>query len=368
MKAARRDDAAGRRIRSRRGGLALSSLLTALALALACGNPESLGISALSVVSPGVVNDPSNKSLRFDLLEFGLSRFCVEMLRRGAPIKLSDHEPVLGRFFADGCQTQVIDQADRQSVVVRYSGKGYAWTNLTERLGFSSTGLIEYAADFQQQGDDMYIYFRPRNVGSTSFQTLLVESTLAQVGISLSGTNVEALGGDIITRQLQRGFTVIRHEPRGDVEFSTGLVPLGQRPFRPYQVVNTDKLTLDNDRTEVHIGQQDYIGGMTVPDDGRLYLNLSLDGANTVDVLLVPEVDGQALTGAYVTTRGAARLARAPLLDVALVRGQPAKLDLALPAGNYYLIFDHSASMGLTPPAAGEHAAKVDYLVQVGER
>ena len=264
-------------------GAVRSGTLALGVLAFGCGNPESLGVSALSVVSPGVINDPANKSLRFDVLEFGLSRFCTEMLRRGAPIKLSDHEPVLGRFFADGCQTQVIDQADRQSVVVRYSGKGYAWTNLTERLGFASTGLIEYAADFQQHGDDMYIYFRPRSVGAASFQTLLVESNLAQVGISLAGTNVEAIGHDIITRQLQRGFTVIRHAPRGDVEFSTGLVPLGQRPFRPFQVVNTDKLTLDNDRTEVHGGQQDFIGGVTVPEDSRLYLTLSVDGARAVE-------------------------------------------------------------------------------------
>jgi hypothetical protein len=49
-----------------------------------CGNQESLGVSALSVVSAGVVNDPANKSLRFDLLKFGLERFCIEMQRRGA--------------------------------------------------------------------------------------------------------------------------------------------------------------------------------------------------------------------------------------------------------------------------------------------
>ena len=120
-----------------------------------CGNQESLGISALSVVSAGVVNDPANKSLRFDLLKFGLERFCAEMQRRGAPLKLSDNEPVVGRFFADSCQSRVLDQEKRQSVIESYSGKGYGWTNLTGRLGFTSSGSVEYAADFQQQADAM---------------------------------------------------------------------------------------------------------------------------------------------------------------------------------------------------------------------
>ncbi len=325
-------------------------------------------MSALSVVSAGVINDPSNKTLRFDLLKFGMDRFCVEMQRRGAPIKLSDHEPVLGRFFADGCHAQVIDNTDRQSVVVRYSGRGYAYTNLTERMGFSSTGLVEYAVDFQEHEDTMYIYFRPRSVGEATFQTLLIESAAAQVGLGLSGIDAEAVGKDIILRQLQRGFTVIRHSARGDVEFSPGLIPVGQRPFRPFEVVSSEKLTLDNDRTEVHGGQQDFIG-IYVPDkDQRLSLNLSLDGAPAVDVFVVTESDGQTLVQAYVTQRGGARLQRAPLLEAELRAGEPLKLAVNLTPGSYYLIFDHSPNMGRSTPVPGQQAAKIDYLLQLGER
>jgi hypothetical protein len=335
----------------------------------ACGSQEAFGIGAMSVVSAGVINDPSNKTLRFELLEFGLSRFCVEMRRRGAPLELSDHEPVIGRFFADSCQTQVIDQTERQSVVLRYSGRGYAWTNVTERLGFSSTGLVEYAVDFQRHDDSMYIYFRPRSVGGVSFQPLLVESAAAQLGMGLAGVDAPTLGKDIITRQLERGFTVIRHSERGETEFSPGLIPPGRRPFKPYEVRNSDKVTLDNDRTEVHVGQQDFIGGIFVPDgDRRLFFNVSLDGAPFVDVLVVAEIDGQTLTQAYVTQAGGARLLRAPSLEAQLLRGQPLQLQLSVPAGNYFLVFDHSANMGRSNPALGEHAAKIDYLVQVGER
>lgn len=340
-----------------------------VALSSACGGREGLGVSALSVVSAGVINDPANKTLRFDLLEYGMERFCTEMKRRGAPIKLSDYEPVLGRFFADTCHTQIIDHPDRQSVVLSYSGKGYCWTNVTGRLGFASAGVLEYAVDFQRHGDSMYIYFRPRSVGGASFKTLLIESALAQVGLGLSGIDAEAMGKDVITRQLERGFTVIRYSERGEVELGPGLIPPGQRPFKPYQIKHSEKLTLDNDRTELHPGQQDFIGGVTVAgSDQRLTLTLSLDGAPAVDVFVVPDLDGQMLTQAYVTQAGGARLSRAPLLDAELRSGPPLKLEVNAPPGNYYLVLDHSTSMGRSSPAVGERAAKVDYLVQVGER
>jgi hypothetical protein len=338
-------------------------------LSQGCGNSEALGVSAMSVVSAGVTNDPSNKSLRFDLLSYGMDRFCVEMLRRGAPLKLSDHEPVLGRFFAEGCSAQVIDNSDRQSVVVRFSGKGYAWTNLTGRLGFASAGLVEYAADFQLHDDGMYIYFRPRSVGQTTFQVLLIESDLARAGLGVSGVDASLVGKDIIERQLARGFTVIRRSERGEVEYGTGLIPVGQRPFKPYQVVRSDKLTIDNDRTEVHPGQQDYIGGVAVTeDDTRLTLSLALDGAPAADVFVLPESDARVMREAYVTRAGGAVLARAPLLDAELRANQPLTLAIDVPPGNYCLILDHSASAGRSPPASGQQAAKIDYLLQLGER
>ena len=334
-----------------------------------CGSREALGVSALNVVSAGVTNDPSNKSLRFDLLSYGMDRFCVEMLRRGARLRLSDHEPVLGRFFADGCSSQVLDDSRRQSVVVRYSGKGYAWTNLTGRLGFASTGLVEYAAAFQLHGDRMYIYFRPRSVGQATFQVLLIESELARAGLGLSGVDASAVGKDILERQLGRGFTVIRDAARGEVEYGMGLIPLGQRPIEPYRVVESSKRTLINERTEVQAGQQDFVGGVHVADgDQRLTLHLSLDGAPAADVFVVPEADARAMFETYVTRAGAVPLPRAPLLDAELRANQPLQLSLDIPPGNFELILDHSTHAGRSPPAAGQQAATIDYLLQLGDR
>ena len=354
-------------LRSNGARLTACAWLTCGLMSQGCGNRESLGVSAMTVVSEGVLNDPSNKTLRFELLSYGMDRFCVEMLRRGAPIKLSDHEPVMGRFFADGCSAQVLDDVQRQSVVVRFSGRGYGYTNLTGRLGFSSTGLVEYAADFQLADESMYIYFRPRSVGQVSFELSLIESDLARAGLGMSGIDAQAVGKDMIERQLARGFTVIRRSDSGEVEFSPGLVPIGQHPFKPYQVVASSKLTLDNDRTELHAGQQDYVGGIFIAEaDRRLFLNLALDGAPAADVLVVPELDGQNMVRAYVTRAGGAALPRAPLLEATVLAGQPLQLQLDVPPGNYFLLFDYSASVGRSAP--GQQAAKLDYLAQVGER
>ncbi|MBM4361337.1 MAG: hypothetical protein FJ104_01560, partial [Deltaproteobacteria bacterium] len=150
-----------------RGTLALLSLL-ALAGATGCPRREAFGIGAMGMLGPGVINDPKNRSLRFDLLKFGLDQFCREMTQRGAPLKLRDSDPVLGRFFATGCQSELIDDPSRQSFVIRYEGRGYAWTNVTGRLGFTSAGVVEFAPDFRLHDGWMYLYFRPRNVAAAS--------------------------------------------------------------------------------------------------------------------------------------------------------------------------------------------------------
>lgn len=338
-------------------------------LSQGCAGREALGVSAMSVVSAGVLNDPANKTLRFDLLTYGMDRFCEEMLRRGAPLKLADGDPVLGRFFADGCSSQVLDTSERQSVVLRFSGRGYGYTNLTGRLGFTSTGLVEYAADFQLADESMYIYFRPRSVGQVEFGPLLIESALARASVGVSGVSPEEVGKDIVERQLARGFTVIRRTHTGEVEYSPGLLPLGQRPFRPYQVSGSTKLTIDNDRTEIFAGQQDFIGGLHVGDaDRRLFLNVALDGAPAAELFVIPATDAQTMLQAYVTRAGSAPLPRAPLLEAQVVARTPLQLALDVPRGDYFIVFDHSAGVGRVAPGPGQQAARIDYLAQLGER
>jgi hypothetical protein len=340
-------------------------------LPLGCASQESIGFGSINVLSAGVINDPANKSLRFDLLKFGLAQFCQEMQRTGVALKMRDGEPNLGRFFATSCQSQVIDEPTRQSILIRYAGRGFGWTNVTQRVGFESQGLIEYAPDFQMHGEAMYIYFRPRNVNSIAFRTTLIESPMANTGVVLTGMQPDQVGQNIVQSQLERGFTVMRWGESGATEFALGVIAPGQRPFHPFVVVASEWQTLDNDRTELHSGQQDYIGGFTVEEEGQaLYLTMTLDGAAAVDVLLLPKAVADGLLLNYTTQRGPA-VPTQSAFGAVLAAGTTLKQAMPVPPGSYSLLIDHSTAVGRAAPPPtllDDRAARVDYLVQVGDR
>lgn len=335
-----------------------------------CPSRESVGASSVAILGAGVVNDPANKSLRFDVLKFGLESFCHEMLKGGAPLKLADDDPVLGRFFASSCQSQVLDEEQRKSFIVQYQGKGYAWGGPFGRVGFEAAGLVEYSPDFQLHDGAMYVYFRPRLVDTSRFTLASVESKAAQTVVAAVGLDPEGLGKKIVDSQLRRGFTVIRSGSTGETEFGMGIIAPGQRPFHPFQVQTEDKRVLVNERTEIHTGQQDYVGAFDVEGSGKaFYLTLSLDGAPSIDALLVPASEGDALVDAYVRTPGARNLGGQPLLDEPVAAGELFRRFVKVPPGRYYLVLDHSDRMGHGPPpeTTVDRAAKVDYLVMLGD-
>ncbi len=347
----------------------------AVSLALfGCGSRESLGDSSLRVLGAGVVNDPSNKSLRFDLLKFGLDRFCEEMLKTGAPLKLSDQEPVLGRFFAESCQSQVLDDEERKSFVLQYTGKGYAWTNVTGKLGFSARGLVEYAPDFQLSDGALYVYFRPRTVDATAFQLLSVDSALAKAGMAAAAASVspDEIGRHVLDSELQRGFTVIRYGSDGHTDFGLGFVPKGQKPYKPFEISSETKRILVNERTEVHLGTQDYVGPLSVTDDdSALYLTLELDGADGVDYQVVPKALGDAMLDRYVKSAGPCPTLAPAVFDATAVRTARTQQPIPLPVGEYFLVFDNSTALGRSQPpagAVGDHAARVDFAVLLGPK
>ena len=337
-----------------------------------CASRDSLGTSAISVLGAGVVNDPSNKTLRFDILKFGLDSFCAEMLKGGAPLKFGDDEPVVGRFFADSCQSQVLDDDTHKSFVVQYTGRGYAWTNVTHRIGFASRGVVEYATDFQLNDGAMYVYFRPKLIDGAQFQTTLVESALAQGGLVAAGVNANDLGKHIVESQLRRGFTVIRRDSSGSMDFALGLVPAGELPFKPFEVKHTNKAILANERTEVHAGQQDYVGAFEVTDSGKaLYLTVALDGVPNADVSVVAKPVGDALLDHYLQNAGGAALTTPALLDDTATQNNIWQRFVNVEPGRYYVVLDNSAQLGKSAPdmsAKDDAAAKVDYLVLVGDR
>jgi hypothetical protein len=345
--------------------------LLALLSCLSCASREAVGTGSVSILGAGVVNDPANKSLRFDLLKFGLDGFCGEMTKGGLPLKMSDDDPVMGRFQASACQSQVIDDEQRKSFVVQYSGSGYAANAQGGRITFNTTGLVEYAADFLMHEGALYVYFRPRVVDATAFETRVIESEFTKGALAALGVSPDQFGRKVVDGQLRRGFTVIRRGEAGETEFGLGVIPLGERPYHPFQV-ETEKRTLLNERTEVHRGQQDYIGPLAISGSGRaLYLTLLVDGTAGIDVEVVHESVGRAMFDRFLSSPGASALSGPALLDEPVLRGQSFKRYVLVPEGRYYVVLDNSSAAGRTMPAPGPadgSSARVDVLVLSGER
>jgi hypothetical protein len=218
----------------------------------------------------------------------------------------------------------------------------------------------------------LYVYFRPRVVDATQFQTLLVESALAQGAIKLFGVDADAFGRKIVDAQIRRGFTVVRYGSSGETEFGTGILPLGERPYRPFSVQSENKRVIANERTEVHLGQQDFIGPLTVDaSDQALYLTLEVDGAAGVDALLVPEAVGRSMLDGYTKRAGASAVSGNPLLDEPVLRGATWKRFAPTPPGKYFFVIDNSGAAGRTSPPAGPSdgtSARVDVLILLGDR
>ncbi|HEY5960252.1 MAG TPA: hypothetical protein VIV60_27050, partial [Polyangiaceae bacterium] len=325
----------------------------------------------LTLVGQGVINDPRNRTLRFDLLKFGLESFCDEMKKRGVALKLSDEHPVMGRFFAKDCQSEIVDDEQRKSLLLRFTGDGYAWTNVTGRLGFSVVTLVEYSTDFQLGSDhSLYVYFQPRNVQATTYNTQLVESTAARTAMAASRLDPDRMGRQILSAQLERGFTVIRRDERGETEYGLGVIPVGTRPFVPFQIVSS-KATLANDRTELHTGQQDFVGGFEVTDEDRaLTITASIDGAPSVDVVLISANSGASLLERYVRRPGPVTLTEPPRFEDTVGFGGLWQRTVPVPPGVYLLLFDQSAAIGRSSPpvtSGDDRAVKVDYAVQLGK-
>lgn len=340
-------------------------LLLLLALE-GCRIDPGAGKGAATVIGEGVVNDPANKSLRFEMLEFGLHEFCRQLLISGAPLRLADDQPVIGRYFADSCQAKSIDEIAQNTIVVQFGGHGYAWTLGTGRIGFRARGLLELAPDFRVHADSMYVYFRPVQVDTSDFEVLMVENPLAESAAQMAGLDAAGLGRAIIDAQLGRGFTVVRYDADGHTDFALGLVNEGEAPFRPYQVLSSPKRTAANGRTELHVGQQDYLGKLHVNAGEAITVTLKVDGAPALDVALVPASGGNATLDRYVREPGP-RNPRGPLPFYAQASAvAPFKTEVPLPAGDYYLLLDHSSAFGRVRPAEDALPARVDYLVQVG--
>jgi hypothetical protein len=331
---------------------------------------QSAAVEMLAIM-PGVINRPDNKSLRFAMMKYGLETFCQEMLKRGAPLKLADDQPSIGRFYPNRCDTRIVDEDANRSFLVQFGGSGYAWTNLSQRIGFDATGIVEYDPDFLLEDGTMYLYFRTKHVASTTFQPGLIENAAANLAFLMApGGFAEKFGQQVVAAELTRGFTVIRKSD-GTVDFGLGIVEKGKTPFHPYQIRGSGKMVLANERIEVHARQRDFLGPFEVDSQGRaLYLTVGVDGAEGVDVMVVPKDAGDQWLSLYIHQAMTTPPAYPPLLADVALSTQPYRKMLPVAKGRYYLVIDNTATAGrISPPANlfDDRAALVNYAVELGD-
>ncbi|WP_044241273.1 hypothetical protein [Chondromyces apiculatus] len=330
----------------------------------------SCGQSALGLM-PGVVNNTGNLSLRRAVLTWATQTLCTEVQKRSVPLRLRDEDPSTGRFYPTSCAAQ---QLPNGNLKVQLGGFGFVWTNLTRRIGFDAAVGVEYEQDFLMEGGVMYVYFRQRETTAATFTTRMIEkpATISVGGISLApGTAMsDALGAQLLRSEIARGFTVIRGSD-ASMQLGLGIVEKGQRPPEPYEHGSSQKLLLLNERTEIHQDQRDYIGPLEVTgNDEALSLTLNVDGADGVDVLILPRAPTGPWLQQYATQPVPTPPPEVPRLAEAVPAGAIWRKTVPLPRGFYYLVLDNTAAAGPTQPATQAHddrAALVSYAVQLGD-
>ena len=316
----------------------------------------------------GTLNAPSSLSMRKSMLRKGMGDFCKRMLEHNAPLRLSPDSPVIGRFYPQQCSAPEGDDLN-----LSFAGIGYAYTNLSKKLTFTASGSALYRYDFivtEGERCDVYAYFRPSRVDQSTFVVHRIEGTAANLLNQFTSMG-ESFGKQIVGKKLAEGFTVIHYSETNSDDFGLGIMPLGQKPFHPYQVHGSERITYENERTEVHQNERDFVGPIHVEDAGRsLFVTASMDGAPAIDMMIMRKAEGDASLQLYYEYPQSGPLAAPPIAGEILRQGVEVKRAIPVPPGMYYVVFDNTATAGqVAPPvsALDDRAAVVNYLIQIGD-
>ena len=352
-----------------------STRLSAAALLFALGmlSASSLACSGQGLITlmPGVVNDPHNLTLRRELLHFGTRSVCSEMLKRSVPLKLRDDDPSIGRFYVHECTSRDLDNGD---LFIQFGGVGYAWSNLTKRIGFDVSAGIDYENDLRVDGGALYVYFRPASTTAKKFQLTMAESTTpnplgALIPVPSAQVFADQMGSSFLDRELARGFTVIRDDD-GSVSFAMGQLPPGQRPAAPYSRENEKRLVLMNERVDVHQNQRDFAGPFEVTDSGMaLYITANVEGTPAIDISVYQRSLADSWLSAYIHQPVVTSPTAAAVFDEPVRSGAIYRRVVRLPKGQYYVLLDNTPNAGQTTPAGingDDRAASVSLGVELG--
>jgi hypothetical protein len=348
------------------------------------GTRVGLAILALCFAVLGVgcpcARGPVNASpaLRWWLFSnFGASKICPEMVKRGVGLRLQDRGPAVGRFFPNGCTVDVDNQ--NQLVTVHFTGTGYAYAPLSKRIGFQCTASVQYRPDFYLGEDDIYVWGKVnRIVAGPRFELGYVENPAANMATSMTplGALANGFGNQIVAGELTRGFTVLQSWGTGSNSFALGLLTPPQRPSSPYDTSKDENFTFANETTEVQLNERDYLGPFEVVDgDQQLVMKLFLQGP-PVDVMVVPKAVGDAWRESYQLGRPLGPPPGPVVGGAPLSPGQEVKAAYPLPRGSYYVVIDNTAYAGavapppvsLLDPLGAAAVARVSYVAQLADR
>src|SRR5262249_8885238 len=139
-----------------------------------------------------------------------------------------------------------------------------------------------------------------------------------------------------------------------------------------YQVDPGDgKITYENERTEVHQNERDFVGPIVVEGDKQaIYLTASVDGAPAIDVITMRKADAEASLQLFYDYPQVGPLSGVPMSSEVLPQGNQLKRSIVVPPGTYYVVFDNTASAGTAAPVVNpldDRAAVVQYLIQIGD-
>ncbi len=329
--------------------------------------------SSLIVVACALFRSSVNASpgLRWWLFSnFGAQQLCPKVLTAGIGLKLSGADDIIGRFFPNRCD-QRIDDA-RQTVMVSFSGSGFAWTPVAGRIGFAAQATVEYRMDFKLTDEATYVFGVPASTPAPpQFQLGAVENKVVDwAAKSPVGYLANIFGSQIIASQLAAGFTVIRTD-NGD-EFSLGHLEPPARTPKPFGLSGDKRVLYASQTTQLHSGQIDILGPFEVTEKGQaLYLRFQVEGP-ALEGLIWPKSVIDPWREGIQTGVALSNPPQPPNAGFALNPGSNQQ-RVPLNPGLYMIILDESAQLGkVNPPfnplgILGAGAARVSYAVELGD-
>lgn len=302
---------------------------------------------------------------------FGAQRVCPEMLKRGAPLKLTPNGNTIGRFFPTRCETKIDDPT--KTMTLTFGGTGYAWTPIAGRIGFAVDGSVEYRPDFYMAEDAVYVWAKTnRVVSGPTFQVGHVENSMVNWAARTPvGYLANTFGSQIVQSHLTNGFTVV-HTDDGD-EFTLGILQPPQRPKKPFDTSEGDRFVFANETTEIRNGQVDFLGPFEVADDDQaLFLRFRVQGP-PVEALIMHRGTGDLWREGLQLGQPLGPPPQPPINGFPINPTGEVRQRVKLPRGQYFVVVDNSSVVGnVNPPwnplgVVGGGAAVLSYTAELGE-